>query len=151
MQQQHTQMQRTERNNKTIELQLRTCAQISLEHFGGVVVESQSCSVLKVYFVCCSMRLRVPFIAPRGLGAIEVPFGRPWLPSVCGCIGLSGGAPDNHYATVTKSPDWLNSFLGRAPDYPVTLLERCLLTWSALIARAKSRCSPGTPDMSSDF
>jgi hypothetical protein len=36
------------------------------------------------------MRLGVPFIAPRDLGAVEAPFGRPWLPSVLGCTGLSG-------------------------------------------------------------
>jgi hypothetical protein len=38
----------------------------------------------------CSMRLGVPFIAPRDLGAIGAPFGRLWLPFVCGCTGLSG-------------------------------------------------------------
>jgi hypothetical protein len=37
-----------------------------------------------------SMRLGVPFIAPRELGAVGAPFGRPWLPSVRGCTGLSG-------------------------------------------------------------
>jgi hypothetical protein len=33
---------------------------------------------------------RVPFIASRDLGAVGAAFGRPWLPSVCGCTGLSG-------------------------------------------------------------
>jgi hypothetical protein len=59
--------------------------------------------MLKVCLMYCSMRLGVPFIAPRGLGAVEVPFGRPWLPSVCRCTGLSGGAPDNYCATATES------------------------------------------------
>jgi hypothetical protein len=36
------------------------------------------------------MRLGVPFIAPRDLGAVRAPFGRLWLPSVRGCTGLSG-------------------------------------------------------------
>jgi hypothetical protein len=36
------------------------------------------------------MRLGVPFIAPRDLGAVGAPFERPWLPSVRGCTGLSG-------------------------------------------------------------
>jgi hypothetical protein len=65
-QQQHTQMQRRKRNNKITEYRLKKCAQISLEHFGGMVVESRSCSVLKVCLMFCSMRLGVPFIAPRG-------------------------------------------------------------------------------------
>jgi hypothetical protein len=40
--------------------------------------------------VWCSLRLEVPFIAPRDLGAVIAPFGKPWLPSVRGCTGLSG-------------------------------------------------------------
>jgi hypothetical protein len=39
--------------------------------------------------VYCSMCLGVPFIAPRQLRAVGAPFGRPWLPSVCGCTRLS--------------------------------------------------------------
>jgi hypothetical protein len=45
--------------------------------------------------VCCSMRLGVPFIAPRQLEAVGTPFGRQFLPSVRRCTGLSGGAPNN--------------------------------------------------------
>ena len=63
---------------------------LSLKHFRGVVVESRSCNVLKVCLVSGSIHLGVPFIAPRGLGAVEVPFGRPSLPSICGCTRLSG-------------------------------------------------------------
>jgi hypothetical protein len=47
------------------------------------------------------MRLGVPSIVTRGLGAVEIPFGRPWLPSVCGCTGLSG-ALDNSCAMATN-------------------------------------------------
>jgi hypothetical protein len=36
------------------------------------------------------MRLGVPFIAQRELGAVGALFGRPWLPSVRGCTGLPG-------------------------------------------------------------
>jgi hypothetical protein len=39
-QQQHTQMQRRERNHKMANLRLRKCAQISLKHFGGVAMKS---------------------------------------------------------------------------------------------------------------
>jgi hypothetical protein len=37
-----------------------------------------------------SMRLGVPFIAPRQLGAVESKSGRPILPSVVGGTGQSG-------------------------------------------------------------
>jgi hypothetical protein len=40
--------------------------------------------------VLSSMRLGVPFIAPRQLGAVESKSGRPFLPSVVGCTGQSG-------------------------------------------------------------
>jgi hypothetical protein len=41
-----------------------------------------------------SMRLRVPFIAPRHLGAVGGNLGRPSLPSVEWCTGQSGAPPD---------------------------------------------------------
>jgi hypothetical protein len=43
-----------------------------------------------------SMRLGVPFIAPRQLGAIGSQQGRQFLPSVGWCNGQSGAPPDNH-------------------------------------------------------
>jgi hypothetical protein len=43
-----------------------------------------------------SMRLGVPFIAPRQLGAIGGQLGRPNLPSIGWCTGQSGAPPDNH-------------------------------------------------------
>jgi hypothetical protein len=43
-----------------------------------------------------SMRLGVPFIAPRQLGAVEDNLGRLILPSVVWCTGQSGAPPDNH-------------------------------------------------------
>jgi hypothetical protein len=45
--------------------------------------------------VVCSMRLGVPFIAPRQLGADRTLFGRQFLPSVRRCTGLSGGELDS--------------------------------------------------------
>jgi hypothetical protein len=42
------------------------------------------------------MRLGVPFIAPRQLGAIGGQLGRPNLPSVGWCTGQSGAPPDSH-------------------------------------------------------
>jgi hypothetical protein len=43
-----------------------------------------------------SMRLGVPFIAPRQLGAVGSNLGRPKLPSVGWRIGQSGAPPDSH-------------------------------------------------------
>jgi hypothetical protein len=42
------------------------------------------------------MRLGVPFIAPRQLGAVGDLFGRPFVPSVEWCTGQSGAPPDSH-------------------------------------------------------
>jgi hypothetical protein len=42
------------------------------------------------------MRLRVPFIAPRQLGAVEDQLGRPILPSIEWCTGQSGAPPDRY-------------------------------------------------------
>jgi hypothetical protein len=62
--------------------------------------------------VYCSIRLGVPFIAPRQLGVVGAPFGRPLLPSVCGRSGLSGVHRIVN-STCTgrgkESPDWLVS------------------------------------------
>jgi hypothetical protein len=43
-----------------------------------------------------SMRLGVPFIAPRQLGAVGGQQGRLSLPSVGWCTGQSGAPPDSH-------------------------------------------------------
>ena len=43
-----------------------------------------------------SMRLGVPFIAPRQLGAVGGQLGRPNLPSVGWCTGQSSAPPDSH-------------------------------------------------------
>jgi hypothetical protein len=41
------------------------------------------------------MRLGVPFVAPRQLGAVGSQLGRPNLPSVGWCTGQSGAPPDS--------------------------------------------------------
>jgi hypothetical protein len=48
-----------------------------------------------VSLVCFSMRLGVPFIAPRQLGAVRDQLGRHFLPSVEWCTGPSGAPPDS--------------------------------------------------------
>jgi hypothetical protein len=55
--------------------------------------------------VLCSMRLGVPFIAPRKLGAVGVPFGRQFLPSIGWRNGQSGAPPDMN--SVCPVPDLL--------------------------------------------
>jgi hypothetical protein len=45
-----------------------------------------------------SMRLGVPFIAPRQLGAVGTQQGRQFLSSVGWRTGQSGAPPDNHYS-----------------------------------------------------
>jgi hypothetical protein len=49
-----------------------------------------------VSLVVSSMRLGVPFIAPRQLGAIGGQLGRPNLPSVRWSTGQTGAPPDSH-------------------------------------------------------
>jgi hypothetical protein len=58
------------------------------------------CGRLRMLRVCLgdsSMRLGVPFIAPRKLGAVGGNLGRLILPSVGWRTGQSGAPPDNHY------------------------------------------------------
>jgi hypothetical protein len=50
-----------------------------------------------------SMRLGVPFIAPRQLGAIGGQQGRLSLPSVGWCTGQSGAPPDNHCSCLVRA------------------------------------------------
>jgi hypothetical protein len=50
--------------------------------------------MLKGCLVCSSMRLGVPFIAQRQLGAVESILGRQFLPSVAWCTGQSSAPPD---------------------------------------------------------
>jgi hypothetical protein len=54
--------------------------------------------MLRECLMLCSMRLGVPFIAPRQLGAVGDQFVRPFLPSVEWCTVQSGAPPDSHYS-----------------------------------------------------
>ena len=66
-----------------------------------------------VSLVFSSMRLGVPFIAPRQLGAVGGQLGRPNLPSVGWCTGQSGAPPDSpvHHRTVPVAVRCAISFL----------------------------------------
>jgi hypothetical protein len=59
-----------------------------------VEAESGSLRMLREGLVLCSMRVGVPFIAPRQLGAVGDQIGRQFLPSVEWCTGPSGAPPD---------------------------------------------------------
>jgi hypothetical protein len=61
-----------------------------------VKLESWSLRMLSECLGDSSMRLGVPFIAPRQLGAVEDNLGRLILPSVVWCTGQSGAPPDSH-------------------------------------------------------
>jgi hypothetical protein len=61
-----------------------------------VEAESRSLRMFLDSLVYCSMRLEVPFIAPRQLEAVGDQFGRPSLPFVEWCTGPAGAPPDSH-------------------------------------------------------
>jgi hypothetical protein len=52
--------------------------------------------MLRECLVYCSMRLGVPFIAARQIGAVGDQLGRQILPSVEWCTGQSGAPPDSY-------------------------------------------------------
>jgi hypothetical protein len=61
-----------------------------------VKLESWSLRMLSECLGVSSMRLGVPFIAPRQLGVVEDNLGRLILPSVVWCTRQSGAPPDSH-------------------------------------------------------
>jgi hypothetical protein len=67
-----------------------------------VGAESRCFRILKECLGFSSMRLGVPFIAPRQLGAIGGRLGRPNLPSVGWCTGQSGAPPDSHCSCLVR-------------------------------------------------
>jgi hypothetical protein len=93
-----------------------------------------------VSLVFSSMRLGVPFIAPRKLGAVGDQHGMLSLPSVEWCTGQSGAPPDSHcsypvrdclpylaHPTVGAGDFWLTGQSGAPPDSPVNYSRTPLL------------------------
>jgi hypothetical protein len=70
-----------------MESQLKEVLKSQMQWTKCLIAESRRLRMLNGGLVYCSMLLGVPFIAPRELGAIGAPFGRPLLL-------LSAGAPD---------------------------------------------------------
>jgi hypothetical protein len=60
--------------------------------------------MIKECLVYSFMRLGVPFISPRQLGAVESNPGRQFLPSVDWCTGQSGAPPDTIRCTIGHYP-----------------------------------------------
>src|SRR6187455_3133003 len=99
------------------------------------------------------MRLGVPFIAPRQLGAVENKSGRPSLPSVVGRTGQSGahrtlsGArfPSKNGAVdrCRSGSRWRTGHVRCTPDSPVPPSDR----WLGHVSRADSAADrwPGRP------
>jgi hypothetical protein len=88
--------------------------------------------MLRECLVCSSMRLGVPFIAPRQLGAVESIPGRQFLPSVAWRTGQSGAPPDTirceFLSFFGETDRWRFGAVGApdtvrcTPDSPVPLL-----------------------------
>jgi hypothetical protein len=112
--------------------------------------------------VWCSMHLGAPFIAPRQLGAVWAPIGRPWLPSVRWRTGqwtvhdflpflakptvASHGPRDTPDNPVSPPDRWLShvSFADRAADrWLSTRLAHRTVWW--IIAAALSAFSRERP------
>jgi hypothetical protein len=91
------------------------------------------------------MRLGVPFIAPRQLGAVESNLGRQFLPSVAWRTGQSGAPPDTVWCGFLsfcgEADRWRLGAVGApdtvrcTPDSPVPLLTVGSATCPARIAQ----------------
>jgi hypothetical protein len=112
------------------------------------------------------MRLGVPFIAPRQLGAVENKSGRPSLPSVVWRTGQSGAhrtLSGARFLSLNSAADrcrsgsrWRTGHVWCTPDSPVPPSDRCLGHasradcaadgWpSQPLAHRTVRCTPDSP------
>jgi hypothetical protein len=116
------------------------------------------CGRLRMLKICLgdsSMRLGVPFIAPRQLGAVGGILGRPKLPSVGWCTRQSGAPPDIHCSylmrdflpflaqpTIATSCRLAHRTLSGAPSRPLEQATRRPRIWRPTVALA----TVGSPD-----
>jgi hypothetical protein len=108
-------------------------------------LESWCLGMLRECLVYTSMRLGVPFIAPRQLGAVESIPGRQFLPSVDWRTGQSGAPPDTvrcgFLSCFGAADRWRSRAIGApdtfrcTPDSPVPLLTVGSATRRTLITR----------------
>jgi hypothetical protein len=116
-------------------------------------MESWCLGMIKECLGCSSMRLGVPFIAPKQLGAVRTQQGRQFLPSIGWRTGQSGAPPDSHYSMghACRSPSipdvadrWIFRLVGApdtiwcTPDSPVPLADR----WRGPRVARGLRCRP---------
>jgi hypothetical protein len=92
----HTHKPRLELKAQHREFTTRTELKSLTQRIKCVEAESGCLSMLRECLVFCSMRLGVPFIAPKQLGAVGHQFGRQFLPSIEWCTRQSGAPPNNH-------------------------------------------------------
>jgi hypothetical protein len=109
--------------------------------------------MLKGCLVFSSMRLGVPFIAPRQLGAVEHKSGKPFLPSVIGGTGQSGAhrtLSGARFPSLNSEADrwqlesrWRTGHVRCTPDRPVPSSSR----WLGHVSRADCASDrwPGRP------
>jgi hypothetical protein len=118
-----------------------------------IKVESRILRIFLESLVYSSMRLGVPFIAPRQLGVVGDQFGRPSLPSIVWCTGKSGAPADNHCSCPVRDLLPYRSHPTVAPrdrmvsGAPSRPLERAmcyaLITWTTIALGAVG--SPDSP------
>jgi hypothetical protein len=92
----HTHKPRLELKAQHRELTTRTELKSLTQRIKCMEAESGCLIMLRECLVSFSMRLGVPFVTPRQLGAVGHQFGRKFLPSVEWCTRQSGAPPDNH-------------------------------------------------------
>jgi hypothetical protein len=109
--------------------------------------------MLRECLVFSSMRLGVPFIAPRQLGAVECIPGRQFLPSVAWRTGQSGAPPDTvqcgSLSLFGEADRWRLGAVG-APDTvrcgsPSLFGEADRWRFGAVGAPDTARCTPDSP------
>jgi hypothetical protein len=98
----HAHKPRLELNMKHNEFATRTELKSLTQSIKCAEMECGRLRMLKVCFGDSSIRLGVPFIAPRQLGAIGGILGRQILPSVWWRTGQSGAPPDNHCSCLVR-------------------------------------------------
>jgi hypothetical protein len=87
--------------SSTTELQLKEVLDSLSQWTRCVNSKSRHLRMFNGCLVYCSMRLGVPFIAPRQLGAVGALFGRPLLPSIHGRTRQSGAPLDSEQCAIS--------------------------------------------------
>jgi hypothetical protein len=129
----HTHNPRLGHKNTVHEFSTRKVLRSLTQRFKCVAAESRCLRLFRECLVWCSMRLGIPFIAPRQLGVVGDPIGRQFLPSIGWCTGheqfLSGAWSPSFFG---ESGCWVFGLVGApdtvrcTPDSPVWPSDRWL-------------------------